>query len=52
MLWVAPCIAVTTALAGFVVSNAVDWPPAQTIVGLQTALLPVAWLRRALRQEG
>ena len=49
MLWVAPCIAVSTALAGFVVSNGLDWPPAHTIVGIQAALLPVAWLRRALR---
>jgi ABC-type Mn2+/Zn2+ transport system permease subunit len=52
MLWVAPCIAVGTTLAGFVLSNARDWPPAHTIVALQAAALPVAWIWHRARRSG
>ncbi len=49
MLWVAPCVAVAAAFAGFVLSNAFDTPPAHTTVGLLSAALPVAWAVRAVR---
>jgi len=52
MLWVAPCIAVVTTLAGFVLSNGRDWPPAHTIVALQAAALPVAWIWHRARRSG
>jgi ABC-type Mn2+/Zn2+ transport system permease subunit len=52
MLWVAPCVAVGTTLAGFVLSNGLDWPPAHAIVGLQAAALPAAWLWRRARRAG
>jgi ABC-type Mn2+/Zn2+ transport system permease subunit len=49
MLWVAPAVAMTAALAGFVLSNDLDLPPAHTTVGLLAAVLPVAWMLRAMR---
>jgi ABC-type Mn2+/Zn2+ transport system permease subunit len=49
MLWVAPSVAVLAALAGFVLSNGLDLPPAHATVGLLAAALPVAWAWRALR---
>jgi len=51
MLWVAPCIAVATTLTGFVLSNGLDWPPAHTIVMLQSAAVPVAWVWRRTRRH-
>jgi ABC-type Mn2+/Zn2+ transport system permease subunit len=50
MLWVSPLVAVTAALAGFVVSTGLDWPPAHTSVGLLAAGLPLAWGWRRLRR--
>jgi ABC-type Mn2+/Zn2+ transport system permease subunit len=51
MLWVAPLLAVMASLAGFVISNGLDWPPAHTTVGLLSAALPLAWGLRALRRR-
>lgn len=48
MLWVAPALAVGAALAGFVLANGLDFPPAHTTVGLLSAGLPLAWAWRAL----
>lgn len=49
MLWLAPALAVAASLAGFVIANARDWPPAHTTVVLLSAALPVAWAVRAVR---
>jgi ABC-type Mn2+/Zn2+ transport system permease subunit len=47
MLWVAPVLAATTALAAFVVANAADVPPAHATVALLCGLVAVTWpLRR------
>jgi ABC-type Mn2+/Zn2+ transport system permease subunit len=50
MLWTSPLVAMAAALAGFVISNHLDLPPAHTTVGLLAAALPLAWTLRALRE--
>lgn len=50
MFWVAPVVGVGAAIAGFVVANGYDYPPAQlTVFGL-CGLLAVAWCVRGLRR--
>jgi ABC-type Mn2+/Zn2+ transport system permease subunit len=51
MLWVAPLFSCAAALAGFVLANHLDWPPAHTTVALLAGALPVAWSVRALRRS-
>jgi manganese transport system permease protein len=52
MLWLAPLIALSAAVVGFVFANTLDTPPAHTTVALLCAALPAAWLVRALRSRG
>jgi ABC-type Mn2+/Zn2+ transport system permease subunit len=49
LLVVAPTIAVGAAIAGFVLANHFDTPPAHTTVGLLCFALPLGWLRRRWR---
>ncbi len=50
MFWVAPAVGVSAAVAGFVVANRYDFPPAQlTVFGL-CGLLVLAWGGRRLRR--
>jgi ABC-type Mn2+/Zn2+ transport system permease subunit len=46
---VAPAVALTTAVIGFVLANHFDDPPAQTTVALQSVALAIAWLVRQRR---
>ncbi|MGI8784127.1 MAG: metal ABC transporter permease [Acidobacteriota bacterium] len=47
MFVVAPVVALTAAVAGFVLANEYDFPPGQMSVSLLAGLLPLAWLIRA-----
>jgi ABC-type Mn2+/Zn2+ transport system permease subunit len=47
MAWLAPALAVATALAGFFLGHAFDLPPAHATVALLAAALPAAWLARS-----
>ena len=49
MFFVAPLVAVCAALTGFVVANAMDYPPGQAVVALLAVLLVPAWLVRRFR---
>jgi len=49
MCWVAPAIALAGAVAGFVLANHHDLPPAQATVGLLATVLAVAWVIARLR---
>jgi ABC-type Mn2+/Zn2+ transport system permease subunit len=49
LVLLAPAIAVAAALAGFVIANSLDTPPAHTTVALLCAALPVAWGVRRVR---
>lgn len=49
LLWLSPTIALCAALAGFVLANSLDTPPAHTTVALLCAALPFAWSVRRLR---
>ncbi|MGH7411665.1 MAG: metal ABC transporter permease [Candidatus Methylomirabilis sp.] len=52
MFLVAPIVAVGTGMAGFVLANHYDFPPAQMTIALLSLLLMVAWLFRNLRHGG
>jgi len=43
LFWVAPLLAVASGLAGFVVANHLDLPPAQMAVALQALVVGAAW---------
>ncbi len=49
VFWKAPAIALTAAVAGFVLAHHFDTPPAQTTVALLCALLALVWSGRLLR---
>lgn len=49
MFWVAPLVSVSVCLAGFVVSNHYDFPPAQMSIALLSAGLALAWLAKWFR---
>jgi ABC-type Mn2+/Zn2+ transport system permease subunit len=51
LLWVAPAVALATAIPGFVLAHFVDVPPAQMTVTLLCGALGVAWLVRAGRAD-
>ena len=51
MLWVAPLFACAAALAGFVLANGLDWPPAHATVAILAGALPLAWALRSLRSR-
>jgi ABC-type Mn2+/Zn2+ transport system permease subunit len=44
LLWAAPVIALASSIASSVLAHALDWPPAHTLVLLQSALLATCWL--------
>lgn len=46
ILVAAPLLAAATALVGFVVSHARDWPPAHTVVALLCGAVVLAWTTR------
>ncbi len=48
---VAPVVALLTAVAGFVVANRFDFPPAQMTVALQSVLLTLAWISGGIRHS-
>ncbi len=50
MFLLSPLVGVLCALAGFVVANHYDFPPAQLTVALMCLALPAAWLFRGLRR--
>ncbi|MFN0056813.1 MAG: metal ABC transporter permease [Planctomycetota bacterium] len=43
LLWVAPVIALISSIASSVLAHALDWPPAHTLVLVQSALLAACW---------
>ena len=49
MFWVAPLVAVLFSLAGFVVSNHYDFPPAQMTVAFLSAGLALGWIFKRIR---
>lgn len=49
MFWVAPSVAVATTAVGLVLAHGFDFPPGQTIVALQAAVLLLAWGWREVR---
>jgi ABC-type Mn2+/Zn2+ transport system permease subunit len=49
MMIAAPAVAVATAVAGFVVANHLDTPPAHATVALLCGILALAWLRARTR---
>jgi manganese/iron transport system permease protein len=49
MLWVAPALGLGSAVLGFVLANAYDYPPGQYAVAVQAALLLTAWTWRRMR---
>jgi len=48
MFFMAPCIAVVTGAAGFILANHYDYPPAQMTVALLCLSLAIAWQKRAM----
>jgi len=50
MLFVAPVLGVVVSLAGFILANDLDYPPAQVAVALMAALLVASWGIRSLRE--
>lgn len=50
MFLIAPIIALTSAVAGFVIANQYDFPPAQLTVALMCLLVPAGWAIRAVRR--
>ena len=49
MLFVAPLLGVVVSLAGFILANDLDYPPAQVAVALMSMLLVVSWGIRSVR---
>lgn len=49
MFWIAPAVALASAVCAFVVANAGDYPPAQMTVALLAAVVAVAWTVRSVR---
>lgn len=48
LLWLAPLVGVAAAVAGFVLANHLDTPPAHASVALLCAALAVSWVRARL----
>ncbi len=51
LFWLAPVLSLATSVAGFVLANHFDVPPAPMTVALLAFLLPLAWLRARGRAE-
>jgi ABC-type Mn2+/Zn2+ transport systems, permease components len=49
MFILAPCVAVGTAMLGFILANYYDYPPAQMTVALLCLWLAITWLSSAFR---
>jgi ABC-type Mn2+/Zn2+ transport system permease subunit len=49
MFWVAPVVAVASAVAAFVVSNEYDYPPGQMTVAMLAVVVVAGWTTRKLR---
>ncbi len=51
MLWVAPLVALLCAMAGAMLANYYDYPPAQVTVALAALVLGPAWVWRQVRRR-
>lgn len=49
LFWVAPLLALVAGVAGFVVANHEDHPPAQVAVALLAVAVPLSWVVRRVR---
>jgi ABC-type Mn2+/Zn2+ transport system permease subunit len=49
VFWLAPCLAVSTSVVGFVIANHWDYPPAQMTIALLSLMLMLTWGRRRWR---